>query len=161
MQEYLACHYHKCHHSASCECYSTHTQTHKHTHTHPHIRQHSYSHPYTHLHLFHTHTRMRPHTENHALNRAWLCGYIAVKYWSHCSPPGMQLSGIQNWWEINQLKWSGLACGEERSLVFSRCTPWCLQLTVLTTEPKHACIYCMYLSIYISISQSIYSHFLQ
>lgn len=65
----------------------------------------------------HTHIQMSAHLKPRFKKGAWLCGSRAVKYWSHCRPPGMQLSGIQNWWEINQLKWSGLAHGEERAVL--------------------------------------------
>ena len=113
-----------------------HSHTHTHTHTHAHttfsLHRLQETHRYTHTNGTEIHTHTHTHTHTHEpthphIQRAQLFR-VVVRYWSHHSPPAMQLSGIQNWWEINQYKCSGPgsvlylrapACTAEPQLVYT------------------------------------------
>lgn len=63
--------------------------------------------------LIYTHTGT--HTKSCAVNKVWWCGYITVKYGSHCGPSGMQLSDTEVMWnqsaQVERLgQWWGESC---------------------------------------------------
>lgn len=116
-QKCLARHYRKCHHTASCKSSHTHT----------------YLQLPVNTKVSHIHTCR--YIEDHAFNSTVVRVY---KQWNIGGTAALQACSYQRYrTDGKSICSSGVAWPVEKSLVFSSCMPWCLQLIILSSQPKH------------------------